>query len=290
MQEFKGKVAVITGAASGFGREFARIGSQLGMKLVLADVQRDALDAVVDELRATGCQAIGETTDVSKDASVETLADRAYAEFGAVHLLFNNAGVGGGGGLVWECSERDWQWVLNVNLWGVVHGVRHFVPRMLAAGTPGHIVNTASVAGLLSASGMGVYNVSKHAVVTLTETLYHDLKTVNSSLGVSVLCPAYVATGIADSERNRPAELANEAEPTASQKLARVSLQKAVSSGKLKPADIAQQTFEAIRADRFYVLTHRAILPSVELRCQDVLQLRNPTDPFSLKPELKSRV
>ncbi len=181
MKDFAGRVAVITGAGSGFGREFAREAHRLGMKLVLADVQRDALNAVVAELGDAGATLIGEQVDVARGEEVQRLADRAFAEMGAVHLLFNNAGVGSGG-LVWENSDRDWQWVLGVNLWGVVHGIRHFVPRMIAGGAPGHVINTASVAGLVCAPNMGVYNVSKHAVVALTETLQHDLRLAGANI------------------------------------------------------------------------------------------------------------
>ncbi|MCU0951699.1 MAG: SDR family oxidoreductase [Burkholderiaceae bacterium] len=285
MKDFAGKVAVITGAGSGFGREFARRAHALGMKLVLADIEADALNAVVGELGSAGGQVIGEPVDVARGEDVQRLADRAFAEFGGVQLLFNNAGVGSGG-LVWENSDRDWQWVLGVNLWGVIHGIRHFVPRMLAAGEPAHVVNTASVAGLVCAPNMGVYNVSKHAVVALTETLKHDLVLAGAPIGVTLLCPAYVPTGIARSHRNRPAELAPEA-PTASQKQAQAAIAKAVDSGRLSAAEVAAMTFDAIAADRFYVLTHPQILPTVELRFDDILQQRNPSDPFSMKPQLK---
>jgi NAD(P)-dependent dehydrogenase (short-subunit alcohol dehydrogenase family) len=289
MNEFKDKVAVVTGAGSGFGREFARLGAARGMKLVLADVQADALDAVATELEAAGAEVIRERVDVSRSEDVARLAERAYATFGAVHLLFNNAGVGSGG-LVWENTERDWQWVLGVNLWGVIHGVRQFVPRMLAGGEVGHVVNTASIAGLLNAPNMGVYNVSKHAVVSLTESLYHDLKLVQAKIGASVLCPAYVPTGIAQSHRNRPDALRDNAPATASQRAAQAAISKAVDSGRMSAADVARLTFEAIEAGRFYVFTHPQIMPTVELRFADVLQGRNPSDPFSTKPQLKPQL
>lgn len=288
MQDLAGKVAVITGAGSGFGREFARRAHRLGMRLVLADVEATALNAVVAELGAGGATVIGEVVDVAHDEDVQRLADRAYAQMGAVHLLFNNAGVGSGG-LIWENSDRDWQWVLGVNLWGVIHGVRHFVPRMIAHGEAGHIVNTASVAGLVCAPNMGVYNVSKHAVVALTETLKHDLTMAGARLGVSLLCPAYVPTGIAQSHRNRPSAL-KAGEPTASQRLAHAAVTKAVEGGKLSAAEVARLTFEAIERDRFYVLTHPQILPTVQLRFDDILQQRNPSDPFSTRPEHKPQL
>ncbi|MFM0685607.1 SDR family oxidoreductase [Paraburkholderia strydomiana] len=292
MFEFAGKVAVITGAASGFGLAFAQKGAALGMKLVLADLNPDALAQAVDTLRAAGADAIGVPTDVSSATQVEALAQAALDAFGKVHLLFNNAGVGSGG-LLWESSSNDWSWVFGVNVMGVAHGVRAFAPIMLAQNEPAHIVNTASVAGLLSPPAMGVYNASKHAVVSLTETLYHDLQIAQSGreasrrVGCSLLCPAFVPTGIADAERSRPAELRNESRPTRSQIAAGKQLQRAVQSGKLSAADVAGITFEAIAERRFYIITHPAIMATVRLRHEDIEQLRDPTDPMSLKPEVR---
>ena len=289
MKDFAGKVAVVTGAGSGFGREFARVGARLGMKLALADIRPGALAATADELRAQGAQLIAETVDVSRGADVERLAQRTLDAFGAVQLLFNNAGVAAGG-LVWEHSVKDWEWVLGVNLWGAIHGVRTFVPIMLAQGDDCHVVNTASVAGLLSPQLMGVYNVSKHGVVTLTETLYQDLRVTGARIGVSLLCPAFVPTGIAQSHRNRPAALRDAAAPTASMIASQKANEKAVSSGRIGAAEVAQQTFDAIRENRFYVITHPKILASVELRLQDVVAQRNPSDPFSFKPDVAHRL
>jgi NAD(P)-dependent dehydrogenase (short-subunit alcohol dehydrogenase family) len=285
MKAFHGRTAVITGAASGLGREFARHACGLGMQLVLADVEAAPLNALVAELGSAGCRVLGEVVDVSRSEDVARLAERAYAEFGEVSLLFNNAGVGSGGYL-WENSEADWQWVLGVNLWGVVHGIRHFVPRMLTSGQPAHIVNTASVAGLLCAPVMGVYNVSKHAVVALTETLHHDLRMAGAQIGVSLLCPAFVPTGIALSHRNRPADLRGAA-PTASQKMAHAAIVKAVDSGRVAAPEVARITFEAIAEDRFYVFTHPQILPSVQLRFDDILAKRTPSDPYLVKPSAR---
>ncbi|WP_233829966.1 SDR family oxidoreductase [Paraburkholderia sp. ZP32-5] len=291
MFEFAGKVAVITGAGSGFGRAFAQKGAALGMKLVLADVNAAELAQTVDALRETGADAIGVPTDVSNAAAVEALAQAALDAFGKVHLLFNNAGVGTGG-FLWESSANDWSWVFGVNVIGVAHGVRVFTPIMLAQNEPAHIVNTASVAGLLSPPAMGIYNASKHAVVSLTETLYHDLKLAQADTGgevsCSLLCPAFVPTGIADAERVRPDELRNAGRPTRSQIAAGKQLHRAVESGKLSAADVADLTFEAIAARRFYIITHPAIMATVKLRHDDIEQMREPTDPMSLKPEVKS--
>lgn len=287
MRDLAGKVAVITGAGSGFGLEFARAAAKHRMKLVLGDVQEDALDAALRELRAAGAEAIGVRVDVSKAEEVKRLADRALESYAEAHLLFNNAGVAGGGGYLWESSLSDWQWLLGVNVMGVVHGIRAFVPLMLEQDCECHIVNTASAAGLVSAPLMGVYNVSKHAVVTISETLFHDLRVARSRIGVSVLCPAFVPTGIHDSERNRPADLVERAPPTESQIAARKQTEKAVSSGKLTAAEVAQKTFQAVREDRFYVITHPKLLRSVELRLQDIVQQREPSDPFTYKPEVK---
>jgi NAD(P)-dependent dehydrogenase (short-subunit alcohol dehydrogenase family) len=288
MKDFDGRVAVITGAGSGFGREFARLAASLGMRLALADVQADALAATVDELATRGVRVFGEPTDVSRGDQVDRLAERTMATYGAAHLVFNNAGVAVGG-LAWESSVLDWEWVLGVNLWGVIHGVRAFTPILLSQPDGGHIVNTASVAGLVNPQMMGVYNVSKHAVVSLSETLFHDLRLVGARVGVSVLCPAFVPTGIGDSARNRPAGLANDTPPTPSQRALQALLEKAVSSGRIGAEQIARATFDAIRDDRFYVITHDAMMPSIELRLQDVVQRRNPTDPFTYKPGVAAR-
>lgn len=289
MNTFENRVAVITGAAGGFGREFARIAAGLGMKLALADVESDALQATVAELRDTGVPVFGEVVDVARSREVGRLAERTFDEYGAAHLLFNNAGVGCGG-LVWENSDADWDWVLGVNLMGVVHGVRHFVPRMLAAerqGDVGYVVNTASIAGWVAPPLMGVYAVSKHAVVALTETLYQDLRLAGSRIGVSVLCPAFVPTGISRSHRNRPAEAGGTRIPTASMRQAQASLEKAVASGRMTAAEVAQRTFDAIRADRFYVFTHPQALPAVQARFQSAVQGGPPADPLAARPEAR---
>ena len=279
--ECSGRVAVITGAGSGFGREFARVAAARGMRLALADINQAALDETVRELRDGGAAVIGVVTDVSSAEAIQALADATMAAYGAVHLLFNNAGVASGG-FVWESTLADWQWVMGANVWSVIHGVRIFTPLMLAHGEPAHIVNTASAAGLISAPNMGIYNVSKHAVVALSETLYHDLQLAQAKVGVSVLCPAFVPTGIAHSHRNRPTELANDIAPTASMLMAQEASVRAVESGRISAAEIATITFAAIDAGQFYIVPHEKILELVALRMQDIVSLRNPGGMSSL--------
>lgn len=294
MKNFKDKVAVITGGASGFGHEFAIIGAKLGMKLVLADVQQDALDKVRAEFEAQGVPVLAMRCDVSKAEQVQALADATMEKFGAVHLVFNNAGVGAGG-LVWENTQADWEWVLGVNLWGVIHGVRIFTPLMLESakrepGYEGHIVNTASMAGLLNAPTMGIYNVSKHAVVSLSESLYQDLSLVEAPIGASVLCPYFVPTGISQSHRNRPGDMQNTVAPTASQRAAQVMSDKAVSSGKVSAADVAQRTFDAISNGQFYIYSHPEALGNVQERMEDIVAQRNPGDPYKAAPHIRDRL
>jgi len=280
MKHFDGKVAVITGGASGLGRAMADRFARAGMRIVLADVEPNALARAEAEMKAAGAEVISVRTDVSKAADVEALAQKTLAAFGAVHLVANNAGVAPLGS-AWENSVADWEWTLGVNLWGVIHGVRVFTPIMLAQGGEAHIVNTASVSGLISPPGSAMYNVTKHAVVTLTETLYHDLALKQARVGCSVLCPAYVPTGIVDSERNRPTLLQNPArEKTAEQQAREALLRKAVTSGKQSAGDVAQKVFEAVRDGRFYILTRPRIKPSIQWRMEDILQERNPTNPM----------
>lgn len=288
MNNFQGRTAVITGAGSGFGLEVARLAAREGMQLVLADVQTDALEAAAAELQALGSPVLARRVDVARAAEVEALGAATMERFGAPHFVFNNAGVGAGG-LIWEHSAADWEWVLGVNLMGVAHGVRVFTPMMLqaAAADPtwqGHIVNTASMAGLLNPPNMGVYNVSKHAVVSLSETLYQDLSLVTDQVHASVLCPYFVPTGIHQSHRNRPDTPT--APPTRSQLIAQAMSEKAVTSGKLTAADVAVLVFDGLRANRFYIVSHPQALGAVQTRLEDVMQQRNPTDPFQERPEL----
>ena len=288
---FQGKTAVLTGAGSGFGLECARIGAKLGMNLVLVDVQQDALDKAAAELQAAGAQVLARKVDVSKAAEMEALGQAVLEKFGAPHFVFNNAGVGSGG-LIWENTAQDWEWVIGVNLMGVAHGVRVFTPMMLEAAKKdpayqGHIVNTASMAGLLNAPNMGVYNVSKHAVVSLSETLYQDLSLVTDQISASVLCPFFVPTGISQSHRNRPEELKTRGvKPTQSQLIGQAMSDKAVGSGKVSAADVAQKVFDAVAANQFYIYSHPKAIGSVQVRLEDIMLARNPTDPFSHKPEL----
>lgn len=290
LQDFTGKTAVLTGAASGLGLELARLLAQQGMNLVIGDVQPDALERAADELRAQGVQVLPVQVDVSDAQQMEALAQAAFDRFGAPHLVFNNAGVATGG-LIWEHSLPDWSWVLGVNLWGVIHGIRLFTPQMLRAAQAdpnwrGHIVNTASMAGLLNAPNMGVYNASKHAVVSLSETLYQDLRLVTEQVSASVLCPYFVPTGIHESNRNRPQETQTAAPPTASQLVAQAMSHKAVTSGKVSAAQVAQRVVDAVRADRFYIYSHPQALGLVQTRLDDVVAGRNPSDPFATRPDL----
>jgi len=273
MKDLKGKVAVITGAASGFGRELAILCAAEGMQLVLADIDEKNLPGTV-ALLPPGTRALSVKCDVSKSESVEELAKRTYQEFGKAHLLFNNAGVSPVGP-TWTNTLQDWQWTIGVNLMGVVHGIRSFVPRMLEQKDECHIVNTASVAGLISVPASSVYCVTKHGVVTLSECLHFDLQLFQAKIGVSVLCPAFVNTGIKDSARNRPAALAG-TNPLG--KPFEQLMRKAVESGRLSAAEVARITLDAVRQDRFYILTHPKIKGSIEMRLQDILQDRAPTN------------
>lgn len=293
MHPLQGGTAVITGAASGFGLEASRIAARLGMKVVMADVQADALELAAHEVGELGATVLPYRLDIRQAGEVEAMAEATLARFGAPNFVFNNAGVGAGG-LIWEHTARDWEWVLGVNVMGVAHGVRVFTPAMLAAAKAdpswrGHIVNTASMAGLLNAPNMGVYNVSKHAVVALSETLYQDLSLVTDQVHAHVLCPFFVPTGIHRSERNRPADLPA-ARPTRSQLIAQAMSDKAVSSGKVTAAQVAQFVFDAMAEKRFYVYSHPKSLASVQVRLEDIMTPRNPTDPFRERPEIGEKL
>jgi len=255
MTELGGGVAVVTGGASGIGRAMAERFAGERAKVVVADIDARALAAVVDSIQARGGEALGVPTDVTDLSSVQALAAAAFEAFGKVSVLCNNAGVALWGGLE-SATHRDWQWVLGVNLWGVIHGVEAFVPRMIASKEPGHIVNTASMAGLVATRGLGVYNTSKYAVVGLSETLAKDLRPYH--IGVSVLCPMGVATQIRESARNRPADLTNDA-PSAVEPVE-------LMGRTLAPAVVAEMVLSAIRANRLYVITHEEGLEALRRR------------------------
>ena len=274
MKTFDKKVAVITGAASGIGLAIAHKAASLGMCLVIADIDKEQLAAAQLELEERGPVSVEPVVcDVSQDEQVAQLAQGAIDAFGAVHLLFNNAGVGGGGKL-WELDADYWEWVLGINLYGVIHGVRHFTPLMIGQGE-GHIVNTASIAGLMSAPGTGPYTVSKHAVVALSEMLYGELKADNASVGVSVLCPSFVDTRIFASEKNRPLDEATRSDPAwiAEQAAIEEAASAFFTSSALPTEVVAEQVFDAIEKEQFYILTHpQGSVEQVEQRLRAILE------------------
>lgn len=275
MQELRDKVVVVTGAASGIGRALAGAFAAEGARIVLADVEPDALDEAAHALSRGGAGVIAVRTDVAKGEQVEALAVAAEKAFGAVHVVCNNAGVSVSG-LSWTHTVADWDWVLGVNLWGVIHGLRVFVPRLLASGAEGHVVNTASMAGLLSGPGMAIYNVTKHGVVTLSESLFHELRMLGARIGVSVLCPAWVNTRIIDSARNRPAALADTVAPLPGREQMEQLARGLLASG-LAPDRVAAHVVDAVRTNRFWVLTHPEWKRYVRVRCEDILEDRAPT-------------
>ena len=267
MDAFEGRTAVVTGAASGMGRAFAERFGALGMNVVLADVEEPRLNEVAGNMRESGSNVLPVVTDVGSEASIDSLAAKAFDTFGAVHVLCNNAGVGGGGPMH-ELTTKDWKWVLDVNLWGVIHGIRAFLPTMLESGEEGHIVNTASMAGMISGPMMGPYNATKFAVVAISETLAAEMALVGSQIGVSVLCPGFVNTDIMDSARNRPAELAGrqyEGDPEQ-----RAAFKALLESGR-QPHEVALMVEDAIRNRRPYIFTDRQFLPPLEARFQTIV-------------------
>ena len=274
MKTLQGKTAAITGAASGLGRAMALAFASEGMHVALCDVDEPGLTRARDQVAAFGVKSFSMRADVAKATELEAFARDCVKELKGIHLVCNNAGVALSGA-VWENDEAEWQWLLGVNLWGVVHGVRAFAPRLIAQ-DEGHIVNTASVAGLISPPGMGAYNVTKHAVVALSETLHHDLRERGSRVGVSVLCPAYVPTAIADFEKHP--STSKSAETLAKQAM----MKKAVASGKLSADDVAAAVVAAVKEERFYVLTHPKIKGAIRARMEDILDERAPRDPLRL--------
>ena len=287
MKAFSGKTAVVTGGArSGIGYAIAERCAKEGMNLVVADIEEAALLDAVNRLKAQGARVLGVETDVSKAEDVEALAQKTLDAFGAAQLLFNNAGVDAPG-TIWARTLSDWQWTIGVNLWGVIHGVRVFVPLMLKQEAEGHVVNTASMGGLTSGPGMGVYRVTKHGVVALSETLYHELRLIGSKINVSVLCPGFVDTRIGDATRNRPAALRNDSageggsnradEPEA---LLFETVQKLT-----PPAEVATRVFDAIANEKFYIITHPDLKQRIKTRMEDILLERNPTNPYKRRQQ-----
>ena len=286
MKDLKNKVAVITGAASGIGLGLAERFADAGMKLVLADIEEAPLMEVSKRLRAKGTPVLAQRLDVSKGAEMDALARQSVAEFGAVHVVCNNAGVAASGRL-WELSEADWKFVLGANLWGVIHGLRVFTPLLLAQ-NEGHIVNTASMAGLVSVPTMGAYSASKHAVVTISETLFGELKLIEGNrVGVSVLCPSFVKTRIWESERNRPQALRDPEEQEPNPKLASArDMSRRLVEGGLSVAEVAKRVHEAVVEDEFYILTHEHTEGEFRQRAQKITDRGAPyiTDPTTRIP------
>ncbi|MEM7218760.1 MAG: SDR family NAD(P)-dependent oxidoreductase [Pseudomonadota bacterium] len=278
MENFAGKVAVITGAASGIGRALTEKCLAEGMHVVMADIEESALENAAAELLATtNCQVLPIVTNVAIEAQLRHVLDEAVGALGGVHLLFNNAGVGGGGN-AWTATQNDWDWVLGVNLWSVIYGLRVFVPQMLSQNEPCHIVNTASVAGLLGGTTNALYSVTKHGVVALTENLSVDLNAEGAQIGCSVLCPGFVNTNIFDSGRNRPAALANDEAPPAPtpEDEQRMAMFREILRRGMQPAEIADIVFDSIRANRLYMLTHDHFDEMIRTRADNIVSGTNP--------------
>jgi NAD(P)-dependent dehydrogenase (short-subunit alcohol dehydrogenase family) len=280
MKDFKGKVAVITGAASGIGRGIADRCVSEGMKVVVADIDEANLAKAETELKTAGGTVLAVKTDVSKRSDVEALARKAFDAFGQVHLLFNNAGVAAGGS-PWEATWNDWEWVVGVNLWSVIHGVKVFTPLMIAQNTECHIVNTSSGAGLIVGGMSAPYSVTKHAVVALSESMYLALQQRNSLVKVSVLCPGLVRTNIVDVERTRPAEFRNEPVPMTPERQAGLAAFKTAIDASMRPSQVADMVFDAIQKEQFYILTHPEWTEIIQLRTDKLLRMENPQNPIA---------
>jgi NAD(P)-dependent dehydrogenase (short-subunit alcohol dehydrogenase family) len=276
VKTFRDRVAVVTGAASGIGLALAERFAAEGMKIVMADVEADALERAAAALRGRAAAVLATRVDVARAEDVERLARETYAAFGAAHVVCNNAGVAVIGA-VHEHSLADWQWVMGVNLWGVIHGVRAFVPRMLAGGDEGHIVNTASMAGLTTAPFMSVYDVTKHGVVALSESMYKEFTATGAPIGVSVVCPGLINTSIMRSSRNRPAELAEEGKAGPMAQAFGQGLADRLTTG-YPPSKVAEQVFHGIHDKRFYIVPAQPeVRQWATIRAQDIIELRNPT-------------
>jgi NAD(P)-dependent dehydrogenase (short-subunit alcohol dehydrogenase family) len=288
MKDFKGKVAVITGAASGIGRAIAERCVREGMHVVLADIEEASLAKAETELNSAGARVLAVKTDVSKRSDVESLARQCLGAFGQVHLLFNNAGVAAGGA-PWEATWNDWEWVIGVNLWGVIYGVKAFTPLMLSQNTECHIINTASIAGLIGSGISTPYGVTKHAVVALSESLYLALQQRNALVKVSVLCPAFVRTNIGDAERNRPADLRDDPVPLSPEKQAGLAAFKAAMEVSMPPQRVADAVFAAIQKDQFYILPHPEWIEVIQLRTDNLLRMENPQSPAPTVMKLMTR-
>lgn len=290
MPRFIGKAVVVTGAGSGIGRELALAAAGRGMSVALSDIQQRPLAETEAMLKDMGVATVAVCADVSRSGDVDWLAKNAWSELGPISIVFNNAGVGGKGGLLWEASPEDWEWTLGANLRGVVNGIRSFVPRMLDEARAdddfrGIIVNTASMAGLVNAPLMGAYNASKHAVVSISETLSHDLALVTDRVTCSVLCPAFVPTGIARSEGTRPAGIGS-GDLSKAQALAQSLSDKAVAGGKVTAVQVAELTFNAIGRGDFYIFPHPAAVASVRARNDQLLEGKGPSNPYAAKAGL----
>ena len=276
MNEFETKTAVVTGAASGIGLELAKLFAEQGMNVVLADIEQDRLTAAVESVAALGADTLGVVTDVGSGASVAALCEASVARFGSVQVLCNNAGVYTGG-LLWEQTEDDYEWLMRVNQWGVIHGLRHFVPQMIAQGDACHIVNTSSMASLCTLPFAGIYHMTKHAVLSLSECLFHELAMTAPQINVSCLCPELVNTGIATSARNRPADLAQE-NVTDMQKMSMTAITDAT-AGSLAPRVLAERVLQGIKDNTFYLLPpgDNTWRDTANVRLEDIRLVRNPT-------------
>lgn len=278
LKDFKGKVAVVTGAASGIGKALCERAAREGMHVVMADVEQDMLRASSTDIEGLGAEVLAVRTDVSQPDDLSKLAEETLERFGKVHVLCNNAGVFAGG-LTWDAIGTDWEWVMGVNVYGILHGIRAFVPTMLEQNEPAHVVNTCSMAGLINTPLSGAYNVSKHAALSLTETLYHELMMKQSPVGCSALCPELINTGIGRSDRNRPAHLKRpDGAGTPEQEMVENVIGQSVATG-IPPSEMADRVFQGIQDDQFYLLADESTSwdAACKTRLEDIRLRRNPT-------------